>query len=289
MTLGARCADCNKGYRIDERLAGRTLRCKACGGTVAVPEMPAGAAPRVKIPVPVPVMPSPDPATVAAAPLEDRAAIPVAAAEADAFGNMDALLSPEDEVTAGVEDDAGLALTPPPLPRSTRRGGGRPAAAIDAPAYAPVPTATAPRRQPGWKPSRPAKATAGASSGAVPLVLGMVCLALGGVFVAGQANDSFRPTAFMILLVSGVGLMLAGGLGCLVTAFRESVVCGILYLFTPLGLYALYYIFTRLERTKGYLALYLIGLVCAIGSRGLKPGGNAHVSGLINNPVASFG
>lgn len=50
MIVTARCADCDKSYRVSAEFAGRMLRCKACGGTVTVGPVP----PRVKVPVPVP-------------------------------------------------------------------------------------------------------------------------------------------------------------------------------------------------------------------------------------------
>jgi hypothetical protein len=257
MTVAARCAECNKGYRVDERLAGRALKCKACGGAVAVPA-PAEAKPVAQT------------ATAAAAPSSVRrpAAKPVAVASADPFDNMDALLNLE---AGGTVQDEGLpALAPPPLPTTPpRRGGGN--APMAAPAYTPPrPVSTVPQRRPGWKAGGQEQG-GGFASGAASKVIMIVGGVLALLFVVGLASDAMKPPAGMILAMVGILMMLAGGIGCLITAFKESVACGLMYMFVPFGIYALYFVFTRLDQTKGYLALYGIGLASMFGGVSLLP------------------
>jgi hypothetical protein len=101
----------------------------------------------------------------------------------------------------------------------------------------------------------------------IPIGLGL----LGAIFLGGLAIDSFKPAAAMILLVLAAVMMLVGGIGCLITAFRESAVCGLLYMFVPFGIYALYFVFTRLDQTRNYLAIYILGLICIGGGFVLMP------------------
>src|SRR5438552_586269 len=37
MSISVRCAACNKLYKVDDALAGRKVRCKACGAALAIP------------------------------------------------------------------------------------------------------------------------------------------------------------------------------------------------------------------------------------------------------------
>src|SRR5258708_570723 len=36
MSIAARCDDCQKLYKVDDKLAGKRVRCKACGGVVSI-------------------------------------------------------------------------------------------------------------------------------------------------------------------------------------------------------------------------------------------------------------
>src|SRR3954468_2651033 len=47
MSLVARCGNCGKSYRVDDALAGKRARCKACGGVVDVPSEQGTASPTV--------------------------------------------------------------------------------------------------------------------------------------------------------------------------------------------------------------------------------------------------
>jgi hypothetical protein len=264
MSIAARCADCNKGYRVDEKLAGRTLRCKACGGAVAVPE--AGeTAPVAQAPAPAKAPAPRRPAAATARP----AVKPAAAASADPFDNMDALLNLEAGGT--VQDEGMPALAPPPLPKNPpRRGGGD--VPMAAPAYvAPARASTVPQRRPGWKPGGQQQQGGGIASGVAAKALMITAGVLALLFVLGLAVAAIKPAAGMILAIVGILMMLAGGLGCLVTAFKESVACGLMYMFIPFGIYALYFVFSRLEQTKGYLVIYVVGLASMLGGVALLP------------------
>lgn len=108
MSLTARCGACKKTYKVDEKLAGKKVKCRQCGEVFAVPKVVAG--------VPLGTGSTARPAPAAAKPRVVKPAPAAAASEADPFGNLDALMSLEQ---SGTIDDA-----PPPPP-------------IPAPAYAP--------------------------------------------------------------------------------------------------------------------------------------------------------
>jgi len=264
MTVAARCAECNKGYRVDEKLAGRTLKCKACGGAVPVPVPAPGEAPRAKAVAAAAAPPRRPAAAVATKP----AAAP-AVSSGDPFDNMDALLNLEAGGT--VQDEGMPALAPPPLPKNPPRRGGSGDVPMAAPAYAPPRASTVPQRRPGWKPGGQQQQGGGFLAGTASKVILITGGVLALLFVLGLASDAMKPTAGMVLAIVGVLMMLAGGLGCLITAFKESVACGLMYMFIPFGIYALYFVFTRLDQTKGYLALYVVGLVSMFGGITLLP------------------
>lgn len=94
-------------------------------------------------------------------------------------------------------------------------------------------------------------------------------LALAGL--TGFAVSMFlipRDRAFLISggLLAGAGYLYATycQIRILINAFRESVVCGLLYLFLPL--YPLYYIFTRWDQCGGLFLLSILGNI--IGGMG---------------------
>jgi hypothetical protein len=95
MTIAARCQDCEKLYKVDVKLAGKRVRCKACGGVVAVPLESTPAPRQAEQRASAPAVASRKPAARQA---------PAARAEPDdPFSNMDALLSLESSGT--VEDN----------------------------------------------------------------------------------------------------------------------------------------------------------------------------------------
>jgi hypothetical protein len=267
MPIRARCSDCDKGYAVDDRHAGRRLKCKACGAVVEVPATSSAAAPAS---APASAR-TPRPAAAPARPAASRPAQrpqPAAQSE-DPFGNMDALLSLESGGTVAEEPPP---LAPPPLPPAGRRAAAAaPSGQVaEAPAYTPPrPVSTLPKRHPNWKPPGQQKAGFSMKGAGMVIPIGAAVLAL--VFVIGLISDGFKPAATMILILVGGLMILAGGLGCLITAFRESVACGLMYMFVPFGIYALYYIFTRLEETKVYIALYVAGFLCVGGAVVLVP------------------
>jgi ribosomal protein S27E len=96
MTIAARCQDCEKLYKVDAKLAGKRVRCKACGGVVAVPIESAEAPQRASAPTATSRKPAARPA-------------PRAEPE-EPFGNIDALMSLESSGT--VEDNPALVFNP---------------------------------------------------------------------------------------------------------------------------------------------------------------------------------
>jgi hypothetical protein len=251
MSIRARCSDCEKGYAVDDRHAGRRLRCKACGGTVEVPAAAADA----------PV------STQAAATARPAAARPPKRSNPtppsdDPFGNMDALLSLE---AGGTVNEEPVAVAPP-LPPKNNRAAAAAAPAIPLP-YASRPVPTGPRRDPNWRP--PGSQAPGFGSIMVSRVLPIGGGVLALVFVLGLAIDALKTPAILLLGLAGMLMMLSGGIGCLLCACRESSVCALLYLFVPL--YGIYYILSRLEDTKVYVLVWLGGIACMIGCAVLVP------------------
>src|SRR5262249_29296246 len=82
--------------------------------------------------------------------------------------------------------------------------------------------------------------------------LGVTWLLLGGVSLA-------VPQLASILSLAGFGFALWGWIWLLVIAFTDDVLKGVLFLFVPCGLYALYYIFTNLDTTGRPFLLYFLG------------------------------
>lgn len=103
MSIAARCGDCQKLYKVDDKLAGKRVRCKACGGVV---EIPAQGESRAASPASARATASPARAP-AAAPPRKAAVRPAPLPDDDPFDNLDALMSLEGSGT--VTDD------PPPI------------------------------------------------------------------------------------------------------------------------------------------------------------------------------
>src|SRR4051812_14514613 len=105
MSVTATCGDCGKRYRLDDKYAGRRMRCKGCGGAVEVPQLTEGDAPA----------PRPVKATAPPAPRKSSSAAP--AGGGDPFNDMDALLALEAGGTAAPDE-------PMPVATPARRSSG---------------------------------------------------------------------------------------------------------------------------------------------------------------------
>jgi hypothetical protein len=176
---------------------------------------------------------------------------------------MDALLSLE---TGGTVNQDLPALAPPPLPKPGRANA---AAAPATPlAYA---RPTGPRRDPNWRPPG-SEDTGGFGALFVTRILPIGGGVLALLFVLALAVDALKLPVVLILGLAGMLMMLTGGIGCLLCAFRESSICGLLYLFVPL--YGLYYILSRLEDTKVYVLTWLGGIACMVAVVMLVPKDN---------------
>jgi hypothetical protein len=245
MAIRARCTDCDKGYTVDDKNAGKTLKCKACGGAVKVPaaegvaRVAGGASARA----------SASSAPRAAAVSKPRPA-PVAEASGDGFADMDALLALESGGTVMEEPPA---LAPPPLPS-------KPARVAAAGAMPRVPGSTVPRRQPGWQKNNDM------GNGITAAALGKILMIGGGVigliFVLGLAVNAFKLVAVLLLITIGGLLLLSMWVGCLMCAARE----GCLFLYVILPYYPIYFVLSRIEETKLYLLAGIGGIVCMIGA-----------------------
>lgn len=74
----------------------------------------------------------------------------------------------------------------------------------------------------------------------------------------------FPPAGLLFaigFILVGTALNFVGGIGCLVKAFQEDVVCGLLYLFVPF--YGLYYLITRWDDVRPFGG-------CLVGGLGLE-------------------
>ncbi|MFH1560904.1 MAG: hypothetical protein ABID84_05830 [Chloroflexota bacterium] len=60
----------------------------------------------------------------------------------------------------------------------------------------------------------------------------------------------------------GVATYMAGGIWMIILAFRESVGCGLLYLFMPF--YSLYYLFSRWDEMRKPFIVFVVGIVMLI-------------------------
>jgi len=249
-TIRARCSDCDKGYTVDEKNAGKTLKCKACGGAVKVPAVAVGGAVRSSSSSKSSSASRPAAARPAAA-SKPRPA-PVAEPAPDGFGDMDALMALE---SGGTVIETEPALAPPPLPKATR--------AAATPGVPPRPGSTVPQRRPGWQKNNDmGNGITGAQLGKI-LGIGGGVVAL--IFVMGLLIKPFTLIAFSLLMLVGGVLMLIGWGGCLMCAAREGV--WFLYVFLPY--YPIYFILTRFEETKLYILSSVAGLVCMAGAVGL--------------------
>jgi hypothetical protein len=266
-TIRARCADCDKGYMVDEKNAGKTLKCKACGGPVKIPAAAAtgGAAVRSSS------------SAAAARPVAARPAAvskprpaPVAEAAPDGFGDMDALLALE---SGGTIIEQEPALAPPPLPT-------KPSRAAATPGMPPRPGSTIPQRRPGWQKNNDmGNGLTGAQLGKI-LGIGGGAVAL--IFLLGLVIKPFTIIAFSLLMLIGGLLLLIGWGGCLMCAAREGV--WFLYVFVPY--YPIYFILTRIEETKLYILSSLSGAVCMAGAVGLIFNAGNRASAELPQPVA---
>jgi hypothetical protein len=116
MSIAARCGDCQKLYKVDDKLAGKRVRCKACGGVVEVPaQSETRAAPAsARAPAGPPRAPAASNRSPAGTPSRKPAARPAPPPpqEDDPFSNLDALMSLEGSGT--VTDDPPPVRTPKP-------------------------------------------------------------------------------------------------------------------------------------------------------------------------------
>lgn len=101
------------------------------------------------------------------------------------------------------------------------------------------------------------------------------------------------PIAFVFavgFVMVGLALNLIGGIGCLVKAFQEDVVCGILYLFVPF--YGLYYLITRWDDVHpfgtcllGGVGMQVIGIALIFGGAVLMQSNSSVFANRTNSTI----
>ncbi|MDB5304368.1 MAG: hypothetical protein JWM97_1917 [Phycisphaerales bacterium] len=86
----------------------------------------------------------------------------------------------------------------------------------------------------------------------------LIPLIAAGAILMLLALSLVSPVFALLAMGVAVLITLAGGIWGIITAFRESVVCGLLYFF--FGIYALYYVSTRWDEMKYPVLTQLAGL-----------------------------
>jgi WD40 repeat protein len=145
------------------------------------------------------------------------------------------------------------------------------------------------RATPMWSKSRHSR---GNKSPGVPTY---VAVGIAGFLVllllASFLSHSVAMVFSILVLLAGIVVYLGGGLWMLITPFRESAVCGLLYLFLPF--YPLYYLVSRWEDMKrpflcaiGGFGILLTGVLALVGFNGFH-GRGGDGNGLDGRPPAS--
>ena len=102
----------------------------------------------------------------------------------------------------------------------------------------------------------------------VPLILGGINVGSGLIFALAElVAPGASLIGFVVCIAIGATLGLWGGLRIVLNAFEEDVLCGLLYLFV--GIYAIYFLFSRWEVNRRPFLIYLIGLGSTIISSGM--------------------
>lgn len=269
MTIAFPCENCGNRFEVDGALAGKKCRCKKCGHVfvIPVPHRPAG--------TPAPP-PSPSPSRPPLRTFDSTGqatspdgARPRAAAPTPRTSRLDPPPRPKPApapppVPNFLDDDDPYAIGDEPAPVLTRLGAPPPGADEEfLPPRGPKPAPSAPKK-------KKKKRTAGSWFENVP---GWAWLAVVGtyglLFLLALASSTMAGVFAVVMGLTIVGLYLVGGIGMLVVPFRESVVCGLLYLFLPF--YALYYLITRWQDMRPWFLTSLSGVGLAVVSALLLP------------------
>lgn len=106
-----------------------------------------------------------------------------------------------------------------------------------------------------------------------------------GLVLAGGLIFIFPPAAIalaILVVIAGWGLGIVGGIGLIVRAFQEDVVCGILYIFVPF--YWLYYLVSRWDDNYPFGECHVGGVLITLMGMGLIYGSTAYVQGRSQSP-----
>jgi hypothetical protein len=233
---------------MDESLAGKRGRCKACGHGFVVPGKPKSSV----APAPAPARSRPAATATAKRPAEPP---PV-----DVFGL---------DEPGSADDDVPTLLVDGPVPEMELDDERVPVMEVDGDGdegEQVLPRTRIRAREP--EPEKPKakkkkKRKRGESSSSFDDIVDKMLIAA-VVFAFALLGVSMFSTvgrALSLGLLSLGFLVLAaiGTIGLLVVAFQESVICGLLMFFVPF--YVLYYVATRWEESKRFFKIYLVGVL----------------------------
>lgn len=231
--ISVSCTKCDYGYRVSDDKAGKRFKCRECGEVCVVPaakkrKRPTSAAPKRRKPRKKPVQDEWD----------DTAASTDDYESYDEYESHDAYGSSGDEDYDAYEDYQ-------PAQRRRRK----------------------PSRAGKSKPKKKRRVSKYDDSESMfcnplvwlvfPIVATVFTILVFAIFpMCGLAIA-------VILALRGFGLNLIGSIRLMVDAFREELVCGLLYLFLPF--YAFYYLVTRWEQQKSAFLMSLCGSLLIFG------------------------
>jgi hypothetical protein len=95
------------------------------------------------------------------------------------------------------------------------------------------------------------------------VIAGVALLTIIILLLVQLTTNAMGQFGTVLIWVFAGGLYLAGLIGMLLTAFRESSACGLMYLFVPF--YGLYYLLTRFDDMKKPFGLALLGWAMLMG------------------------
>lgn len=223
--ISIQCDECSKSYKVKPEMAGKKAKCK-CGASIVIPQPRKKQSKKLVSTPPRPKKTKPKPKPESDPWDEDP--------WDDDFGGED--YEADDEFDDGFDD----------LPRRPQRGGS---------------SGGRSKSNRGGRSKKGRKKKSGGGSSAMKIV-GMV---FGGIVVVGLLlGFVVKPVGAItagILTFVGIICYVGGALRCLIAAFEEDIMCGILWLFVPF--YSLYYIISRFSELAQYILLAIGGVACA--------------------------
>lgn len=248
MTIAFPCERCGHRFEVDRALAGKKCRCKKCGHVFIIP------VPRQSREASAPIQSFDASGGAASTAGPRRPPSPAAPRPSRLDPPKQPAAPPVPSILDDIDDPYDLGnSTAPALKRA-----------------APEPHEDEefiPPRGPKPIPSRPKKKKRNRSGDAwYENVPGWVWLSVLGVygtlFLLALASPSMSVVLFGVLFLTVMALYAVGAIGMLIVPFRESGVCGLMYLFVPF--YALYYLMTRWSDMRQWFLTSLSGVGLAV-------------------------